>query len=154
MKKIVYQDLYAFQFLSDVVIAPDGAHAVFVKTWADEENNGYASDLWLLDLQTNACHRLTVSADAKNPFWLDAKTVVFGTKRDKKPEKKSTVWYQIAIDGGEAVPFLEIPEKVTSLKRLHDGAYAAVVSKPCEEGEEEKPNAAREGKDFLIFDHQ
>lgn len=152
MKKIVYQDLYEFHFLSDVVIAPDGAHAVFVKTRADEEKNGYASDLWLLDMKTGDCRRLTVSADAKGPFWLDANTVAFGTKRDQKSEKKASVWYQIAIDGGEAVPFLEIPEKVTALKLLDNGTYAAVVSKPCEETPEETANAAKEGKDFLVFD--
>ena len=37
LNKVVYHDLYQFQFLSNVVFAPDGTHAIFTKSNASEK---------------------------------------------------------------------------------------------------------------------
>ena len=37
MNKVIDHDLYQFQLLSNVVFAPDGAHAVFTKSNAPEK---------------------------------------------------------------------------------------------------------------------
>lgn len=144
MKKIVYSDLYEFNFLSDIVIAPDGKHAVFIKSNASEEKNGYTSELWLMDLPGGAHRRLTTGGDERGAFWLDERTVAFSTGRDKKPEQKSAVWFKIAIDGGEAEKFLEIEDKISSIKPLGGGKYAVVSSQYCEGKTEEEPNRALE----------
>ncbi len=100
MKNVVYNDLYEFNFLSDVVISPDGAHAVFTKSNAKEDKNGYVSELWLMDTATGAHKRLTTGGDERGAFWLDNNTVAFSTGRDKNPDKKCSTWFKIAIDGG------------------------------------------------------
>ena len=84
MEKVVYQDLYQFNFLSDPVIAPDGAHAIFAKHNAVEKTNGYTSEVWIIDLQTGQYHPLTTGGDERGAFWLDADTVAFVTGRGKK----------------------------------------------------------------------
>ena len=152
MEKIVYQDLYQFHFLSDVVFSPDGAHAVFTKSVADEKKNGYCSELWLLDPATGDHRRLTNGGGERGAFWLDDKTVVFSANREKDSEKKTSLWYKIAIDGGEAEKFLEIPEKASNLKSLGGGKWVLVANRPCEEKPEEKTDCAVEGKDLLVFD--
>lgn len=152
MKNVVYNDLYAFNFLSDVVMAPDGAHAVFVKTNAGEEKNGYVSELWLMDMADGSYRRLTNGGDERAPFWLDARTVAFSTGRGKNPEKKSAIWFKIAIDGGEAEKFLEIEDKVSSIKVIGEGKYAVVSSQNCEGKPEEQTNRAMEGRDLYVFD--
>lgn len=152
MKKVVYSDLYEFNFLSDIVIAPDGKHAVFTKSNASEEKNGYTSELWLMDLPGGEHRRLTAGDDERGAFWLDERTVAFATGRGKKPEQKSSVWFKIAIDGGEAEKFLEIEERISTVKPLGNGKYAVVSSQYCEGKPEEEPNRALEGRDLVVFD--
>lgn len=152
MKNVVYSDLYAFNFLSDVVISPDGAHAVFTKSNAKEDKNGYVSELWLMDLATGAYKRLTNGGDERGAFWLDDRTVAFSTGRAKNPEKKCSTWFKIAIDGGEAERYLEIEEKISSIKVLGEGKYLVVSPQNCEGKPEEKPNQALEGRDLYVFD--
>lgn len=152
MNKVTYHDLYQFQFLSNIVFAPDGAHAVFTKSNASEQQNGYISELWLLDAADGSCKRLTSGGEERNAFWLDSKTVAFSANREPKPDKKTSVWYKIPIDGGEAEKFLEIEEKISSIKPLGDGAYMAVASRNCEGQPEKKPDQALEGRDLYVFD--
>lgn len=152
MKRVVYSDLYAFNFLSNVVIAPDGKHAVFVKSNASEEKNGYTSELWLMDLPGGAHRRLTTGGDERGAFWLDERTVAFSTGRGRKPEQKGSIWYKIAIDGGEAEPFLEIEDKISNIMPLGGGRYAVVSPQNCEGKPEEQPNRALEGRDLVVFD--
>lgn len=152
MKKIVYSDLYAFNFLSNVVIAPDGKHAVFTKSNASEEKNGYTSELWLMDLPGGEHRRLTTGGDERGAFWLDERTVAFSTGRGRTPEQKGSIWFKIAIDGGEAECFLQIEEKVSNIMPLGGGRYAVVSSRNCEGKPEEQPNCALEGRDLVVFD--
>ena len=152
MKNVIYEDLYSFRFPSDAVISPDGAHAVFVLSRADEKKNGYCSELWLMDMTTGEHRRLTNGGDERGPFWLDARTVAFSTGRDKEPEKKSAQWFKISIDGGEAEKFLEIEDKISSLKPIGNGKYIVLSSQNCEGKPEEQPNRALEGRDLYVFD--
>lgn len=152
MNRVVYSDLYAFNFLSNVVIAPDGKHAVFVKSNASEEKNGYTSELWLMDLPGGAHRRLTTGGDERGTFWLDERTVAFSTGRGRKPDQKSSIWYKIAIDGGEAEPFLEIEDKISNIMPLGGGRYAVVSPQNCEGKPEEQPNRALEGRDLVVFE--
>ena len=123
MNKVEYSDLYRFNFLSDVVFSPDGAHAVFAKHHADEEKNGYKSELWLLNCADDSVRRLTTGGDERGAFWLDASTVVFSTGREKKPEQQGSRWYKIRIDGGEAELFMETEEKVSAIKPIGNDKY-------------------------------
>ena len=59
MENVVYQDLYKFNFLSDPVVSPDGAYAIFTKQNAVEESNSYTAELWIIDLTTGKYHPLT-----------------------------------------------------------------------------------------------
>lgn len=152
MKPVGYSDLYEFNFLSDIVYAPDGKHAVFTKTVASEEKNGYQSELWILDTASGAYKRLTSGGDERGAFWLDGETVAFSTGRDKKPEKKGSQWFKIAITGGEAEKFLEVEARVTAIAPMGLGKYLLSVSENCEGKEAEKPDCAKEGRDFYVFD--
>lgn len=154
MEKVVYSDLYKFNFLSDVVLSPDGSRAVFTKTNADKAQNGYKSELWLLDVASGAVKRLTAGGGERGAFWLDNETVIFSANREKQTQegKKRSLWYRISVNGGEAEKFLDIPEKVTAIKRVSDTLWALVVNKSAVETPAEEKNRAKEGKDLLVFD--
>lgn len=152
MKNVVYNDLFEFNFLSDVAMAPDGKHAIFTRTVASQDKNGYVSEIWILDTVSGAHKKLTNMGEERGGFWLDDNTVVFTGSRDKEPDRKKTVWQKIAIDGGEAEKWMEIEDKITSIKPLGDGRYVTLVSGNCEGKPEEKPNEALEGRDLYVFD--
>lgn len=155
MEKVVYSDLYKFNFLSDAAISPDGRKAIFTRTAASEEKNGYVSEIWLLDVETGAYKKLTNGGEERGGFWLDDGTVVFGGNRESKsdkPAKKKSMWYKISIDGGEAEKWMEIDEKIGMIKPLGNGRYVATSSKNCDGTPEEKPNRAQEGRDLYVFD--
>lgn len=165
MEKVVYQDLYQFNFLSDPVIAPDGEHAIFTKHNAVEETNSYSSEIWVIDLKTNKYHALTTGGKERGAFWLDQDNVAFvcsrGVKAEKgKGEKKpeGTSWYKINIHGGEAQPWLTVPERAGQIKLIDENTYLLTVvrdsekdEKEDEAGQEETPKA-RQGVDFEVFD--
>ena len=152
MKNIVYSDLYQFNFLSDVVASPDGKHAIFTRTRADEKKNGYVSEIWILDVATGAYKKLTNLGEERGGFWLDDNTVVFTGSRDKDADKKKSYWQKIAIDGGEADRWMVIDEKISMIKPLGEGKFVVTSSKNCEGTPEEKPNEAFEGRDLYVFD--
>ncbi len=157
MEKVVYQDLYQFNFLSDPVIAPDGAHAIFAKHNAVEKTNGYTSEVWIIDLQTGQYHPLTTGGDERGAFWLDADTVAFVTGRGKKKGSEGTSWYKINIHGGEAVPFMSVPERAGQIKLIDADTYLYTTvqdtpeNQPLPEEQGDEPRA-EQGKDFDVFD--
>ena len=59
MKKVTFEDLYSFTYLSDIAVSPDEQKLVFSRHMADEKTNGYKSCLWLMDAETGAHHQLT-----------------------------------------------------------------------------------------------
>ena len=54
MERIKADDLYAYRFLSEVAVAPDGAHAAFVSRRARDDGKGYYACIHLLDTTTGA----------------------------------------------------------------------------------------------------
>ncbi len=152
MNSVVYEDLYKFHFLSDINISPDGKHAVFTRTQASEEKNGYVFELWLLDTAAGTYHKLTNGGKERGGFWLDNETVAFTANRDDKPDPKSTTWYKINIHGGEAEKWLTIADRISTIKPLGAGKYVLTASKNANGEPEDKPNTAKEGRDFYVFD--
>ncbi len=152
MKNIVYNDLYEFNFLSDIVASPDGKHAIFTRTRADEKKNGYVSEIWIMDTATGEYKKLTNMGEERGGFWLDDNTVVFTGSREKDADRKKSYWQKIAIDGGEAEKWMEIGEKISAIKPIGGGKYVVTASANCEGKPEEKPNEALEGRDLYVFD--
>lgn len=151
MEKVVYQDLYQFNFLSDPVVSPDGAHAIFTKQNAVEESNRYASEIWIIDLTTGKYHPLTTGGKERGGFWVDSENVAFVANRGGEKEKGIT-WYKINIHGGEARPWLTTPERAGQMKLIDEDTYLYTVSRNSNGDPEKEENKAEEGKDFFVFD--
>lgn len=158
MKHILYEDLYEYKFLSDLTPSPEGAYISFAVHQADQEKNGYSSELWLLDTADGSVMPLASRGGARGAFWLDENNLLFTSGRDAKkdaePKKKETVFYKISLDGGEAEKFLTIPERVSIVATLDENHY--LVRRSHEAGEiepeEKAKNVAEKGKNFYIFD--
>ena len=107
MKHILYEDLYDLRFLSDLNASPNGAYLSFSVHRADQEKNGYQSELWLLSAEDQTISPLAFRGGVRGAMWLDETSLLFTSARDEKaekkdPKKKETVFYRICVDGGEA----------------------------------------------------
>ncbi len=150
MKKVTFEDLYSFSFLSDVTASPDGSRLVFSRHQADKEKNGYRSCLWLMDTATGAHSQLTFGGSERGVQWLDNEHILFTAPRSGE---KGTAFFRLSVTGGgEAQPLFTIPERVTALEPLGQDRYAGVIIKHCEGAEERPDDEAMDGRDLLVFD--
>lgn len=157
-KKIVYEDLFDFHFLSDPVVSPEGTHAVFTRMYALKQKNDYASEIWIIDLVSGEYHALTTGGSERGAFWLDKDTVAFAANRrvddptEEEKKDKGTKWMKISIHGGEAVPYLSVKEKAGQIKLIDEDTYVLLVNQDSEGEKKEEPNTAKEGTDFWVLD--
>ncbi|MDO4321101.1 MAG: S9 family peptidase [Lachnospiraceae bacterium] len=72
MYKISLDDFVHYNFLSEVKMSPDGKGAAYLVSWADEEENGYLTDLyWIENLCSDAMSiRLTATGRVKSFIWM------------------------------------------------------------------------------------
>jgi dipeptidyl aminopeptidase/acylaminoacyl peptidase len=132
-------DLYQLRMASDSQISPDGSRVVYVKTWLDEEKNGYRSSLYAVSVNGGEELRLT-AADAQDnhPRWSpDGSHIAFLSDRTEKAQI-----YVISIAGGEAWKLTELREGVTSFTWSPDGSSIALTSKSEDEPDEESADSA------------
>ncbi len=68
---IAAEDLYAFQFVGDPRLSPDGSRVAFVVTVADRERNDYRSRIWLVPTDGSAPPRPLTAGTGKDtsPRW-------------------------------------------------------------------------------------
>ena len=122
MKKLELTDFYDYKFLSGITFAPNKVNALFMVKTADKANNGYKSNLWLLDSTTKQIKQLTSLGDIGLFTWLNNNEVIFTAMRDSEIKEKAkngetwTIVYKLSLDGGEAVEFFRLPRIITGIK--------------------------------------
>ena len=166
MQKIEIKDFLRYKYISELSLSPDGAHAAFVVTQADEEENGYKNALYVLDLATGESRALT-ARDGSGYFWDGEGAVVFPALREPRDKKRVergealSVFHRIRLCGGEAQEWLRLPYKVQKTKRLEDGRYVMAcewkIGGPDFAGMTEKEREAvlgalEEERDYEVLD--
>ena len=73
------------------------------------KRDAYENYLWLLDLESGRETQLTTGGRENGAFWLDNNHVLFSAVRGGDVPVNETVFYSIAVDGGEAVEYMRIP---------------------------------------------
>ena len=84
MKKIEIKSLYELSFLSGVQYSPDGKNVMFAKAYADEDSNGYKSDIYLYNKETGI-KKMTGRGDVRGAQWFEDK-LIFSSRREKAKE--------------------------------------------------------------------
>lgn len=126
MEQLKLEDFTQFHFLSNLRLAEDGRHAAFVAQKADPADNGYTANLWICETGSGLVRQLTAGGSERSFTWLDNQTLLFSAKRGKREEKPGepeTDFYQIRIDGGEAVKAFTVPAAVDGIRPLEGGRY-------------------------------
>jgi dipeptidyl aminopeptidase/acylaminoacyl peptidase len=103
------EDLYAFRFLADAQISPDGARVAYVLREIDREANTYRSSIWLVpsDGGTPPVRFTAGPGQDALPRWSpDGRVIAFVSDRnapagDAKKRKPKNI-FLLSLDGGEA----------------------------------------------------
>ena len=167
MKQLQLSDFLHYKFLSAPEWAPDGKHAAFVVTVANEEENGYESRLYLYTHATGETRQLTDLGKESSFFWLDSTHLLFPAVRSaaekKRAEKKDvfTSYYCLDITGGEALPAFTLPFAAQRVKVL-DSTHLAVLGSISarhpdfyaadDEGREAVLKEIEENKDYEVLE--
>lgn len=109
MQKFCNKDYQALQTIQSLQISPDGRYALYTVQHMNVDRDAYENFLWLLDLETGRETQLTGGGRESGAFWLDSRHVVFSAVRGGEVPANETVFYRIAVDGGEALEYMRVP---------------------------------------------
>jgi dipeptidyl aminopeptidase/acylaminoacyl peptidase len=148
MKPITPESLYDLIMLDDVQVSPDGAYAVFTRTYADPSSNDYRRTIWIKDLtKPNAPARpLTAGPKDRMPRWSpDGAHLAFIAERGDKPQ----VFVLPMHMPGEARSVTAHPNGVSVFAWSRDGRRIAFVARMRADECDAEDKRAREGDPAL-----
>lgn len=162
------EDFIQYHYLGSIAAAPDGKHAAFVHIRADQDQDNYPANLWLLDTETKQVKQLSAFDEERSFLWLDNSTLVFSGCRDQALSEKIaaqetwTVFYKLSIHGGEALEWFRLPMPVKSFQILDENHLVLAVSYRAdgmnwfecesEEGKKKYREERESHKDYDWFD--
>lgn len=133
MQKITIEDITKIKNAGNVVISPDGKHAVFTVNEPDVKHNSYQYNLWLYCLESGQVRQLTFLGKDRSAIWEDADTLLIPTERAEGdvPDKlhRKTAFYRLNIHGGEAPKAFELAESVMQIAKVAEGLYAMTINR-------------------------
>lgn len=167
MERLKLEDFVKYKYLSGVKHSPDGKKLAFVVQEANEEDNKYLSNIWLMDVETEEYFQLTSFNSERSFLWWDNENIIFPDVRDSKDKEalekgeEFTCFYKINIKGGEAKKFIKIPKAVASIKKVNEDTLIFTssydlngkdVNTLTEEEKKEYLNSKKEEKDYEVLE--
>jgi dipeptidyl aminopeptidase/acylaminoacyl peptidase len=132
---ITPEDYFAFEFISDPHISPDGKLVAYVVTTVDQKQNRRHSSIWMAAVDgSRAPWRFTTSPQNSNaPRWSpDGQILAFISSRPgadgSATESRPQVWL-LSMSGGEARRVTNLKNGANSFQWSRDGARLACVSR-------------------------
>src|SRR3954469_3881490 len=144
---ITDKDLFAFTWIADPQLAPDGSTVAFVRVTVNEKENRYETTLFTVATSgAEAPRRLTSNVRDTMPRWSpDGTRVAFvrSIEKDGKPQPGQV--YALDMKGGEAYPLTQDAKGVTSIEWSPDGKTIAFTA-PLGADDQEKQDKAENTK--------
>jgi dipeptidyl aminopeptidase/acylaminoacyl peptidase len=129
------EDYFAFKFISDPHLSPDGKFVAYVLTTIDQKKNRRESSIWIVPSDGSAAPR-RLSAEnfsSSAPRWSpDGKTLAFLSARavesGSSESPKSQIYLLSMTGGGEGLPLTKLKNSVQSYQWSPDGSRIVLVS--------------------------
>ena len=138
LRGITPEDYFAFEFISDPNISPDGKLVAYVVTKIDRAQNRRNSSIWMVATDGNRPPwQFTTSPQTSNsPRWSpDGKSIAFISSRAETTasagsadQPRSQVWL-LSMTGGEAKRITNLKNGASSFRWSPDGTRLVVVSR-------------------------
>jgi dipeptidyl aminopeptidase/acylaminoacyl peptidase len=145
---ITPEDYFAFEFVSDPHLSPDGKQVAYVVTRVNQAQNRRSSAIWMIPSSGPGAPRpfTTSPQSASSPRWSpDGQWLAFLSSRPGEtsggaPEQTRPQIYLLSLGGGEARRLTNLKNGVSSFQWSPDGARLVVVSRtgPSDERPESK----------------
>ncbi len=132
---ITAEDYFAFEFLSDPHISPDGKLVAYIVTKIDRAQNRRNSAIWLAATDgSRAPWQFTTNPQSANsPRWSpDGRTLAFLSARPEagtQTEQPRPQVYLLSLDGGEARRVTNLKNGASAFQWSPDGTRLVVVSR-------------------------
>jgi dipeptidyl aminopeptidase/acylaminoacyl peptidase len=129
VEKIVLDDFLKINAISSLAWAPEGDRAAFLVHRANEEKNGYDSNLWLYEAGDGSLRQLTWAGDVKSFVWDGPDAITFPALRDAADKairdkgEDHTAFYTLSLDGGCALRSFSVPLNATVIGKLDRHVY-------------------------------
>ena len=82
-RNITEKDLFAFNWIGDPQISPDGSRVAFVRVTVNEKKDGYNTSIWTVSTATGETRQLTSGVRDSSPRWSpDSKYICVGGEDD------------------------------------------------------------------------
>jgi dipeptidyl aminopeptidase/acylaminoacyl peptidase len=130
-RNITEKDIFAFTWIGDTQLSPDGSRAIYVQTTVNAKRDGYDTALYLLDTSQpmTPARRLTNGPHDGQPRWSpDGTQLAFTRAVDKDGKPLASQLYLLSLAGGEPVQVSAIDKGVSSLEWAPNGSYIAALS--------------------------
>jgi dipeptidyl aminopeptidase/acylaminoacyl peptidase len=129
-RSITEKDLFDFVWLGDPQISPDGSRVAYVRVIVNEKKDGYDTAIWVVPTAPNEPPRqLTNGPHDSSPRWSpDGKWLVFTRASEKEGKKEPAQLCLLAMSGGDAFTFTDLPKGAGNPKWSPDGKSIVFTS--------------------------
>jgi dipeptidyl aminopeptidase/acylaminoacyl peptidase len=128
-RPISESDLYAFKWVADPRILPDGTEVAFTQVSVTPKHDNYQTSIWIVPATGGPARQLTSGTHDSAPRWSpDGKRLAFlrTTEKDGKPEPAQL--FVLDMAGGEARALTDLPKGAGPAIWSPSGRYIAFNS--------------------------
>jgi dipeptidyl aminopeptidase/acylaminoacyl peptidase len=128
-RSITETDLYAFQWIGNPQIAPDGSKVVYALVKVTSKHDNYETALWIVPAGGGSPRQLTAGPHDSGACWSpDGKLLAFLRATEKDGKQEPPQIYVLSMDGGEARALTEMPKGAGNPVWSPDGRSLAFAS--------------------------
>ncbi len=123
-RSITETDLYAFKWVADPRISPDGSQVAYTLATVTDKHDNYATSLWIVPAAGGAPRQITAGTHDASPRWSpDGTMLAFTRTTDTAPQI-----YLLDMRGGEARALTNLTKGASNPVWSPDGRTLAFLS--------------------------